>query len=206
MAAKKPIARRKRVITTKVRRTDEFANFIVADQTLFPRIGEDKEFGTIRVQTPLPRIKTSGNKATILEILWVDMVIPRLLENFDVSAFSEVRAQLSIGSAPVNTIKFFQDPTVFADFIVSKVFIIGTGTPQTETTSMIMLPVQPFRYELQTKDGAGYLLTVEAFNFSVETFRVSSGFNTDVAIKVWYRFVDVGINDFVGLVQSTQQS
>lgn len=206
MAAKKPVARRRRIIKVdSVRRVDEFANFIVARQVIAAAIAP-KQFANIRVPTPLPRIKTTGTKATILEILWVEVVIGRLFENFFKSTFSDIRVQLSIGQAPDNTIKFFSDPSVFADFQISKEFIAGSEVPQKETTTMMMLPVQPLIYNLQSRDGAGYLLTVEAFNFTIETFEVSSGFSTEVDIKVWYRFVDVGINDFVGLVQSTQQS
>jgi len=190
-----------------IRRTDEFANFIVATQSIAASLSQ-KKFQSARVATPLPRIKTSGNKATILEILWVEFSIPALILNFDVVQLGFIRIQLSIGAPPIDTILPFSDPRVFAEVQVDHHFKDADppGPTQREVNTSSLL-LQPFRYELQTRGtGAGYLLTADAFNFSMEALEVNAEFPVVADIKVWYRFVDVPLDEFVGLVQSTQQS
>jgi len=204
-AADETAKRRKRV--GGIRRTDEFANFIVATQEIAAGLSQ-KKFQSLRVATPLPRIKTSGNKATILEILWVEFSLPTLILNFDVVQLGFIRIQLSIGSPPIDTILPFSDPRVFAEVQVDHHFKEadppGPNVREVNTSSLL---IQPFRYELQTRGtGAGYLLTAEAFNFSMEALETNAEFPVTADIKVWYRFVDVPLDEFVGLVQSTQQA
>jgi len=191
---------KRRRIASGPRRVDEFANFIVAQLVVAAAVGELR--GTTRVQTPLPRIKTSGKRATILEILWVDFVVPTMSINFDRDDINSILVvQLSIGSAPIAGSLPFDDPRVFAHKELHSNFL-----KETSGNTRILFPVQPLRCELQTRGtGAGYLLTAEAFNLTVEMIGQNVAFGIDVVCKVWYRFVEVSLDEFVGLVQSTQQ-
>jgi len=69
-----------------------------------------------------------------------------------------------------------------------------------------MRVLQPFVYNFQTKGlGFGYLLAAENFNFSVAFFNVNQLADHNINFKLFYRFVDIPLNEFIGIVQSTQQ-
>jgi len=191
------MAKRRR-IAGGARRVDEFANFIVSEIRLDAAL--DDIAGSVRVQTPLPRIKTSGKRATVLEILWCEFLVPTIALNFDRNAISSIlNIQLAIGSP--GAILKFSDPRVFAQIEIDANFLNNVNG-----NTRLIFPQQPFRYELQTRGtGAGYLLTAEAFNFNVALSGQNVGFGVVVQLKVWYRFVEIGLDEFVGLVQSTQQ-
>ncbi len=192
------MAKRRRIVGG-ARRVDEFANFLVFQGRLNAAIGG--LFGTFRVATPLPRIKTSGKKATVLEILWGEFLIPSLAGNFDHESVSIALAvQCSIGSPPGAILKF-NDPRVFMHVQIESNFIKDVNG-----STRVVFPQQPFRYELQTRGtGAGYLLTAEAFNFTLAAVNQNQLTAMVVEAKVWYRFVEIPLDEFVGLVQSTQQ-
>jgi len=190
---------KRRRITSAPRRVDEFANFIVSSITVDAAL--DELSGQKRVQTPLPRIKTSGKRATILEILWVDFNIPTIGLNFDREEVNTILVvQCTIGGTTAGVIGF-DDPRVFAHKEIHANFLKDVNG-----NTRIVLPIQPMRVELQTRgSGAGYLLTAEAFNLNVGMIGQNVSFGLIVEIKVWYRFVEVSLDEFVGLVQSTQQ-
>jgi len=195
--SKRPMAKRRR-IAGGARRVDEFANFIVSTLRLDAAVANLA--GTTRVQTPLPRIKTSGKRATVLEILWCEILIPTLALNFDRNSSTTILVvQLAIGSP--GALLTFSDPRVFAEWEFDANFL-----PSVNGNTRILFGKQPFRYELQTRgSGSGYLLTAEAFNFNAALSGQNPGFPLEVALKVWYRFVEIPLDEFVGLVQSTQQ-
>jgi len=193
------MAKRRRKVTG-VRRTDEFSNFLVMRVETAPTL-TGNTFITTRVQTPLPRIRTSGNRATIMELLWVECQIPTLVLNFEEDKLRVIRVVLSIGAPPLS-IPAFNNPLTFAEFDYEAMFIEGIG--QLQFFSYFTLP-QPRRYDFTTREGDGYLLTAEAFNLTLQTTQVNPEFATIALLRLHYRFVDIPLDEFVGLVQSTQQ-
>ena len=146
-------------------------------------------FTTVRVNTPIPRLKVSGNKATVMELLWLDLVsnggFPDGTANFFQFTFS-------IGAPPtVGTDVFYDNPLVFL-----QIKVIGTGPPNSTLK-------YPIRYDFQSNDGYGYLLASDAFNISVNATLIQAAQTYNW--KLFYRFVDIPIAEFVGIVQSTQQ-
>ncbi len=127
-----------------------------------------------------------------MELLWIDIVIGTTLNAAD----EKTTVQFYIGSpqTPGIGILPFADPRVFAQFQLRFLF----------TTSGAALLQQPLRYDMQSKDGFGYLLASDAFNVAIK------GDNTGVtnigSFKMFYRFVDIPLAEFVGIVQSTQQA
>ncbi len=174
---------RKRNLTSKD--VDRFPNFLSG------RITESAAatFTTTQIFTPIPRLKTSGNKATVMELLWVDMDMNTALN----AAGEQAVIAFSIGSVPT-VILPWNDPRAFyfrreEMMLLTSGAVLGTGT---------------VRYDFQSKDGYGYLLASDSFHVSVE----GTGLSTSIIgnWKMFYRFVDIPLSEFVGLVQSTQQS
>lgn len=150
---------------------------------------------TVQVFTPIPRLKTIGNRATVMELLWIDM---RTNADFAL-ADADLTFQMSIGQAP-STILAWNDARVFAEFTQNTEGVIAAG-------AKTFIPLQPWRYNFQSKDGYGYLLASDSFN---ATMLMTNGPGAPrvniVTWKMFYRFVDIPLSEFIGIVQSTQQT
>jgi len=83
--------------------------------------------------------------------------------------------------------------------------VIATLGEQTNiTTSGAVETLYPLRYSFVNNDGFGYLLATDSFNSVVDSNVI--GAVITVSCKLMYRFVEVDMADFVGLVQSQNQS
>jgi len=127
-----------------------------------------------------------------MELLWVDVVFRG---GFADGSGNEQIFSMTIGSPPQTTSsKAFQWDSPLTFMMVR---MVGRGT------GGLKPGVEPFRYNFQSKDGYGYLLASDAFNVNSFSILVQSGqvYNW----KLFYRFIDIPLSEFIGLVQSTQQ-
>jgi len=184
--ARKPMAKRRRNNNNNSR-IDIFPNFMTGQVTQTA----DDAFTTTLVNTPIPRIQTSrsGNKATVMELLWVELMIPNIKID---KALDVVTFQMVIGTVP-NAIITFNNPRVFMEKIWTAHF----------TVSGLFISEQPTVYNMQSTDGHGYLLASESFNVSLDS--TGTGQINVAEWRMYYRFVDIPLSEFIGLVQSTQQ-
>lgn len=164
---------------------DRFPNFISG---IITESGA-ATFTTARVNTPIPRIGSLSRRgrSTVMELLWMDVV-----SNVDMDAGNETWTfQMTIGSAP-SAILGWNDPRVFAHKFLNMQLLTSGAT----------ISEFPLRYSFQDKNGFGYLLAADAFNVSV------AGVNTGAASanswKLFYRFIDITTDEYVGIVQSQQ--
>lgn len=182
------MAKRRRNNNGNGKRVDVFPNFMTGriSQTVV------NEFVTTLVNTPIPRIQTtrSGQRATVMELLWIEVMFPTI----DMKAAPDVNYtfQMVIGTTPAIIIPF-NNPRVFMSKRIDT-HIITQGGGFTE---------QPYRYDMESKDGHGYLLAAETFHTSF--FTVLSDQLNDAEWRMFYRFIDIPLSEFIGLVQSTQQ-
>lgn len=178
-------ARRKALTTKDV---DRFPNFLSGSLTL----SAANTFTTNQVFTPIPRLKTSGNRATVMELLWMQLNIDRTTVDFVVNG-DGYTFQMTFGSPPTGIIQWSDPRVVFED--EKELSFITSG--------MAFIPLS-IKMDLQSEDGYGYLFASDAFNINATTtgMAVATRFNW----KIYYRFVDIPLSEFVGLVQSTQQS
>lgn len=187
---KKVMAKRRR--NNNNGRADIFPNFLTGSLT---QSGVDA-FVTTQVNTPIPRIQTtrSGQRATVMELLWIEMLFPTI-EISD--ALANMTMQFVIGIIP-SVVLPFNNPRMFAeqrlDTHLALESAIGIAMAITK---------QPLIYNMQSMDGHGFLLAAENFHVSLFTA------NTNVANvgewRMYYRFIDIPLSEFIGLVQSTQQ-
>lgn len=188
---KQPIKRAKltrRKSQTMPRRTrgkDDYPNFLSGALTL-----TQNAFTTVQIFTPIPRLKTIGNKATVMELLWVDMV-PTVI---DLAAINDsINFQMTIGTTQ-SALLGWEDTRVIMDFSLE---VQGTTSGFTKT-------IFPWRYDFQTQDGFGYLLASDSFRVSGNSNGMAAA--SIFAWKMYYRFVDIPLSEFIGIVQSTQAS
>lgn len=125
-----------------------------------------------------------------MELLYVDVM--QFPNRVSAVALNSLTWQFSIGTPPTGFLAF-SDPRVFA----MRQMVITKGVQ-----SAYAHVVSPNRYQFQTLDGHGYLLASDAFNVGLD----SEGTNTinSIAWRLYYRFVDIPLTEFIGLVQSMQ--
>ncbi len=175
-----------------IKSRDFFPNFLSGTVV---QTSEDVQT-TQQIFTPIPRLKTIGNRATVMELLWIDMEEDMIYSLIN----SELNVTFSIGSAPAPaTILRWSDPRVFAIFKQStEILQVGTaGVGMTVQNDIL-------RYDFQSQDGFGYLLASDSFNVNFRTENTNRV--NRIFWKIFYRFVDIPLAEFVGIVQSTQQS
>lgn len=171
------------------RRVDMFPNylhFVISESV----IGDTKQ---VTIQLPQYKLRTSTAKATIIEILWVDFNAD--YDQTDPGGVAEIICELYTGPQALN-ILLPRNQRVFA---------------WTNTQSEVVGPGGGFfkdkvvRFMLQTTDGFGFLVGGDTINCALEYTSVSAQ-TVDVDVVIAYRFVEVGIAEYVGIVQSEQQS
>jgi len=116
--------------------------------------------------------------------------------NIDLAAVGDtLQFSMTIGSVQTTIINISDARVV----VLMELEVGGTGTPQSLIATQF-----PWRHNFTTTDGFGYLMAADTFRISGN----SNGMGAAVtyAWKLFYRFVEVPISEFIGIVQSTQQS
>lgn len=124
-----------------------------------------------------------------MELLWVVLDV----DNLDVTADGDYwDFSITLGSPPASPLN------------IGNPRVIIRGQEQYFSLTPPVKVTLPQRFNLQSKDGFGYLLAADTFNVN----GISGGQAAAVAFswRIYYRFVDVSIDEYVGIVQSQQQS
>lgn len=150
-------------------------------------------FRTTVVNTPIPRLQTRGNKATVMELLWVEWFSSTL--KF-LEAGQQATWQMTIGAQPT-AILDYDDSRVFAAYQIRWEAEVAAGAKD-------ILYSFPVVHNFQSQDGHGYLLASDSFNFSGFSASATPVGQFTIHWKMFYRFIDIPLNEFIGLVQSTQ--
>jgi len=175
-----------------VKSSDFFPNFISGALT---QAAADA-FTTNQTFTPIPRLKTIGNRATVMELLWIDIEFDIVMNRND----SEAEVFFNLGSIPTSVLRW-NDPRVFTMFkLVNEFIAVGAGSGAAATG----LYSEMRRFDMQSKDGFGYLLASDSFHVTFKSENTARA--NSVFWKMFYRFVDIPLSEFIGIVQSTQQS
>jgi len=174
--------------TTMARRRggikDQFPNFMSGRITQ----SDANNFVTAQVNTPIPRLKTQGGKATVMELLWVDI----RASNFDLTAAGDnFQFQMTLGTVQAGILGW-NDTRVF----------VFKSIHQEGGASGLSIFEQTLRYSFQDNMGFGYLLAADSFRTSGDSGGQATALQFDW--KLFYRFVDIPLSEFIGIVQSTQ--
>jgi len=126
----------------------------------------------------------------VMELLWITLM-PTVTDF--VASGDNLSFGIQIGSTPT-TVATEDDPRAIWAYITEFGALTSGGN----------LQVYPARGEMQSRDGHGYLLASDAIHISGVSTGQAAAVNYNW--RIYYRFVEITIADFVGLVQSTQQS
>ncbi len=168
----------------KAGRQDFYPNFMSFSMDQ----GGADTFVTVKINTPIPRITIQGSRATVMELLWIDMECKNLLLN----AVSEaVTFGMTTGTPRTDRSDISEGSTIFNLTVRMQMLTTGAG-----------ITVEPWRYNFQTQDGFGYLLATDSFNAYLESN--ATGVALVGAFRLFYRFVQIPVQEYIGIVQSQQ--
>lgn len=139
--------------------------------------------------TPIPRLQTKGNSATVMELLWIDGEIEG-----SINGATEGITVIFYGGVTTTTSFSWNNPRLIARKEFSGNNIVTSGS---------IMPQPDFKLNLTSKDGYGFLFAGDVVNVLVTS--ANTGVATVVNWRLYYRFVDIPITEFVGLVQSQSQ-
>lgn len=172
------------------RTKDDFPNFLSG---FIEQQGVD-DFVEKTINTPIPRLKTVGNRATVMELLYCDISAP-FADMTDVAG-TGLFFQMRLGGSQTSFV-FWDDTRVFVNFRLT----FGPTLPGPIESQTPGQAGMPWRYQFQTMDGFGYLLAADSFKIALTTVFMLT---QRVSFKLFYRFVDIPLSEFIGIVQSTQ--
>jgi hypothetical protein len=146
------------------------------------------------VNLPVPRIPTA-NKATILEISAIEYYFPIWVPSITTGQTSHLMVIVSTDERTID----MTDPVPYISngHTIDAVDLhIHPGTAAAPLSSAIF----PLRHELETKDGHGVLVATDRLFISLDTINFPTA--TKAVVKVYYRYVEVSVQEYVGIIQS----
>lgn len=158
--------------------------------------GAVDDYVTAEVLLPVPRFGAMKTKATITEILWVDWY-PNIRnlsagQSYMDVAYLSTTSQRSDGDTSTHALlqTDIGDPTVFAVVVMNREFL----------TSGIGDVVWPLHVDLTDGNGNGMLVATD--RIFITGGNVGGATAGAYIAKMGYRMVNVGITEYIGIVQS----
>ncbi|KKK78384.1 hypothetical protein LCGC14_2844120 [marine sediment metagenome] len=146
---------------------------------------------------PVPRFGTMKTKATVFEILWVDWYLNIVnIQDNQATEIGFLTTNTNRSDGETSTLGSFAadllDPRTFAPAITSN----------TLTTSGAAAKRYPIRINMTDSNGNGMLIATD--RLVVVGGGVGNATAGDYVAKVGYRMTNIGIAEYVGIVQSQQ--
>ena len=162
--------------------TDIFPNYMSGLLTL----SAANTFSTQTKELPVNRLRVAGGEATVIEFLWVDIALNTV--DFIATADDYVLS-VQTGTTPT-LVGTFNNPDVLAFFNQEAHFLTSGG----------FFTDNVRRFDFQSQDGHGLLVAADRVHISANTAGMAAA--TGFAWRIYYRFVSVPVEEFVGIVQS----
>ncbi len=130
-----------------------------------------------------------------MELLWIDVYFSITL----LSSQQSCDFGWSLGTLP-SEFKSISNPlTIFT------VSLETQGTQQqVQNIATIGIVTRPIRYNFQDANGHGYLMATDTYN--VYATRVTAEGRATIDFRMYYRFIDISLVEYIGIVQSTTQT
>jgi len=161
------------------RRKDVFPQFMSFSTTQTGTNATTK----VRVQMPIAR-RPGAKKVTVIEVLSVSLDIAG-----DAFATGDISTVVLTFRDPGTTVPTFSDPNVWF-FYNSNVAV---------TTSGLAFVQMPWKNRYDTGGGRGFLIATDSIFTQVSSASQPGALTAH--FKVFYRFVEVGLEEYIGIVQ-----
>lgn len=174
--------------STKGSKKDLYPEWIVTQWTLS---GADTPTQKI-IQIPINKIQGKAGSATIIEILWAE-IYP---EQFPTVASNSLAVGIATSDLTIAT-SDTSGYTAFGSALGAFVWVAGFTTSGYNSFKF------PGIINFSTNDGHGILVATDRLFLSADT--AAWGSTLELTVKIFYRFVTVSLQEYVGIVQSQSQ-
>ena len=148
-------------------------------------------FTQVQMTMPLDRFRLTSSRVGAIEILKVYFYLG-ITQYTAVTNNQQLTLALTTISHSARTLP--NDPTIIAQY----------DYVQTFTTSGVVMNVWPYVIDLTDGAGHGMICAVDSLYFSVWTANWATSTN-NAYVKILYRYKNIGLPEYVGIVQSQQQ-
>lgn len=151
---------------------------------------------TTSVAIPVQRLP-SGTRAQVMEVLKVYFMFPLFPA---IASAAETQDTMTAFLSTVSfgtTLTVFSEPRVFAAYYKE-----NKGAFTAAGTYMGPQPLEPFTLDLT--DGAGHGILIATDNIFVQMNSTATGASNTVRVKILYRWKNISLAEYVGIVQSQQ--
>ena len=161
------------------------------------RASAQDQYATNQVALPVPRFGTVKDRATVVEILSCDWYL-NILNQGDANSTdwgflsTNSNRTTSSTSTAASQREDVEDPLTFA------MTSVVTGL----NTNGMLVKQWPLHYDLTDNNGNGMIVATDRIFIVIGN--VGAGLGTSGTCKMKYRLVNVGITEYVGIVQSQQ--
>jgi len=149
-------------------------------------------FTQFQVQIPIQRLQTQG-RAQVMEVLRVKFVASNLIASS--AAATQHELAIALTTKTFAAAVTFAEPTCFAFYQKTNVNAFTAGG-----TGLLANEVEPYDYDCT--DGSGHGFLVASDNIFLQIASVATGVANAAQVKIYYRWKDVSIQEYVGIVQS----
>lgn len=149
---------------------------------------------------PVPRYSSSKDKAIVLEALKAYFYLPKLnaLDIGNEAVFAQLSTISLTGYSPGG-------PTVFAAAELDHITYYEVLSPAVNSTVAFDSNELPIVVDMTDGAGHGVLIATDQIFFGWGTLRYDANINgTAAVIKLLYRFKEVPLAEYIGIVQSQQ--
>lgn len=195
--SRKPMAKRRKT-TSKIRSVNEFPQYIDGKVIFPPALLPQTSFTTLTFTTPIPRLQSTGNRATVMELLWLD-TDSQMIMTFPFDIYSWV----FYTGPPIVTFAEFENLKLDNTRVIATNTKFGNGSEVIVSTSTMDIENSHFRWDFEDNQGFGYLFASDKFNVALG--QDGLGLHPIFTFRLWYRFVEIPLSEFIGLVQTQQQ-
>jgi hypothetical protein len=145
------------------------------------------------VGLPIPRLPIAKGRSIVMELLNVKFII----NSFTVAAAATNGFYCNLTTNP-NGITVANDGTVDPRTIADWRFSFITGAMNANS----LFPMESF-VDLTDKAGHGVLVATDSLSVNIATVNTGAQ-NFVIETRIYYRFKDVGLEEYIGIVQSQQ--
>jgi len=142
------------------------------------------------IRIPVPRFSSKGGRAIVFEVLWIDTIFVNVPQ-------APAVAQFLVGSLSTSTNTAASDANTFS------VESLDTTQSLAASTSFQLTPTVLRKY---FTDGAGHGFLIATDTITAE---VGSQFTLALNLIVWkigYRFKEIPLAEYIGIVQGQQRA
>lgn len=147
----------------------------------------------IQIPLPVPRYNAGKDRSIVIEVLKVVYVINNLSSAGAQQAYNCTLSTADVGLAAANSILGIGDPRTFSFFTLDFIFATAVG-----------LTFQTRRFDDDLRDGSGRGVLVATDSIFLSCATNLTGQANVFAAKILYRFTDISLSEYIGIVQAQQ--